>query len=150
MSHTALNEFADRIHEIMPVLLREFTKRHRDELYTGKITLPQFFILNFLSRQGKSKMTDLAHFMDVTTAAMTGIVDRLVKSGYLTRVFDPNDRRIIKIRLSAKGSGLVKKVYQHRRNTIMQIFGRISEEEREGYLKILMHIYDILTKEKEA
>lgn len=150
MSGISLNEFTDRIHEIMPVLLREFTKRQRDELYSGKITLPQFFILNFLNRQGESRMTDLAHFMDVTTAAMTGIVDRLVKSGYLIRVFDPDDRRIIKIRLSAKGSGLVKKVYQHRRNMIMKIFGRISEEEREDYLKILLHIHNILTEEKEA
>ena len=146
MSSISLNEFTDRIHEIMPVIIREFTKRQRDELYTGKITLPQFFILNFLNRQGESRMTDLAHFMDVTTAAMTGIVDRLVKYGYLRRIFDPRDRRIIKIRLTAKGLRLVKKVCQHRRNMIMKIFSRISEEERAAYLKILMHIHDVLTK----
>lgn len=150
MAEISLSEFADKLNEFMPVVIKEFARRQADELYKGKITLPQFLILEFLNRQGDSKMTTLAHFMDVTTAAMTGIVERLVKNGYALRVHDSQDRRIIKVRLTAKGNALVKKINRQRRQMVIKIFGKISQAEREDYLKILMHIRDILTGKKEA
>lgn len=149
MAQFSLSEFADRLNQVMPLIIKEFTRRQANELYQGKITLPQFLILNFLSGQDESKMKDLAHFMGVSTAAMTGIVDRLVKYGYVTRVFDPKDRRIIKIRLLAKGLELVRKINQQRRQMLIKIFGKISQSEREDYLRILMRIHDILTEEEK-
>ena len=150
MSQPSLLEFADKMQGIMPIIIKEFAKRQAAELYSGKITLPQFLILDFLHKKGELKMKDLAYFMHVTTAATTGIVDRLVKYAYVQRVFDPSDRRIIKIRLIAKGAELVKRVNQQRRQMIIKIFGQISPAERQNYLKILLRIRDILTQEKEA
>ena len=93
-------------------------------------------------------MTDLARFMGVSTAAMTGIVDRLVRDGYAVRTFYPHDRRIIKVKLTTRGGELLRKVNQQRRQMLIKIFGRISETDRREYLRILMQIKDILTKEK--
>lgn len=146
----SLSEFADRMCETFPVVIREFLRQQTNELCKGRITLPQFIILDSLSKQGDSKMTDLAHFMGVTTAAMTGIVDRLVRYGYAQRTFDPKDRRIIKISLTAKGSALVRKINQQRHNMIISIFGRISQQDRQEYLRIIMQIRDNLIREKET
>jgi DNA-binding MarR family transcriptional regulator len=145
----ALNEFADQVNEIMPVVAREFWKKQGNDLEKNKITIPQLLILNFLAKRGESKMGDLAHFMEVTTAAMTGIVDRLVRSGYVVRLPQTEDRRIIKIGLSSKGEQLIKRVNLDKRQMIINIFGKISQGEREEYLKILMHIHSILSKEKQ-
>lgn len=146
MSQVSLSEFADKINEIFPQIIREFIRRQTNELTKGKLTLPQFLILSFLNERGELKMTDLAHFMQVSTAAMTGIVDRLVEARYAVRIFDPTDRRIIKIRLTSKGAVLVKKIGQERRQMIMNIFGKISEDDRMDYLRIITHIKEILTK----
>lgn len=149
MVELSLLEFADKMNALMPGIIKEFARRQANELYEGKITLPQFLLLNFLSRQGEAKMTTLAHFMRVTTAAMTGIVDRLLRDGYVLRGYDEKDRRIIRVRPTAKGEGLVKRINQQRRKMIINIFGMISQKERQDYLKILMRIQDILTQEKE-
>jgi len=134
------------MNEIMPVIMREFARRQVNELYKGKITLPQFLALEFLHREGESKMSVLAYFMKVTTAAMTGIVERLVSGGYAGRVYEPRDRRIIKIRLTAKGNGLVKKINTQRQQMVINIFKKISEADRQEYLRILMQIKEILTR----
>jgi DNA-binding MarR family transcriptional regulator len=134
----------------MPEIMRGFMRRQADELLKGKITLPQFLILNFLNEEGESKMTGIAHFLEVSTPAATGIVDRLVKYGYIARVFDPQDRRIIKIRLTPKGSFLVNKVNQQKRQSTIDVFGKISDKERNDYLKILMRVRDIITQEKKV
>lgn len=147
MLQNSLLEFADKMNEIMPGIIQGFARRQADELYKGKITLPQFLILDFLSRQGESRMTDMAHFMHVTTAAMTGIVDRLVGYGYVVRVYHPEDRRIIKIKLTAQGNALLKKINRHRRQMVINIFGRLSQGNRRDYLRILLEIKEIFTKE---
>ena len=150
MAQPSLSEFADRINEVMPAIIKEFAQRQTNELYKGKITLPQFLILNYLMAKGDSKMKDLALFMQVTTAAMTGFIERLVRERYVKRQYDPQDRRIIRVTLTAKGSESVKKINLQRRNMIVDIFGQISQEERDDYLRILMHIRSILAEGKEA
>jgi len=147
MAEFTLLGFADKMNQVMPVIIKEFARRQANELYKGKITLPQFLILDFLHRQDESKMSALARFMGVTTAAMTGIVDRLVRDGFAVRENQPEDRRIIKVKLTPKGAELVKKVNVQRRQMIIKIFGRISQRDRQEYLRILMQIKGILTQE---
>lgn len=149
MSNVTLSEFADKVSEIMPVISREFLRHQTVEFYKMKITPPQLIILELLYKQGESNMTDLAHLLNVTTAAMTGIVSRLVRDGSAVRVSDPDDRRIIKIRLTAKGEKTVKNMTEHRKKMMTQIFGMISQEERDEYLKILSHIYEHLKEEEK-
>lgn len=145
MSKLSLSEFADKMNKVMPVIMKEFGRRLVSALYKGKITLPQFLILEFLHREDESKMTALAHFMNVTTAAMTGIVERLVRAGYIIRTYEAQDRRIIKVKLTAQGIDLVKKINQQRCQMVIKIFGKISEADRQEYLRILMQIKEILT-----
>ena len=111
MSNLSLSEFSDQLVEIMPVISREFYKKQTGEFYKMKITMPQFVVLEILHREGQSRMTDLARLINVSTAAMTGIVDRLVRDGYLARASDPDDRRIIKVDLTVKGSKAVKNLH---------------------------------------
>ena len=148
MAARKLAEFADKMNEVMPVLIQGFARRQANELYKGKITLPQFLILDFLNKKGECKMTEIARFMHVSTAAMTGIVERIKRCNYVQRAYEPSYRRLIKVRLTYKGRELVKKVNRQRRNMIVDIFAKISQREREQYLNILMRILNIMTEEK--
>mgnify|MGYP001562278434 CR=1 FL=1 len=145
----SLSEFADRLNEIMPAIARELLTKQSKELFKEKITIPQLFVLDFLYKQGESRMTDLARFMNVSTAAVTGIVDRLVNCGYAVRVNQAGDRRIIKVRLTPKANTLVRKITEQKRQMIIEVFGKISKVERQEYLRILGLVYDSLIKEKQ-
>lgn len=141
----SLGEFSERINDILPVMMREFARRQMNELCKGNITLPQFLILDFLEKNREAKMSGLARFMSVTTAAMTGMIDRLVKYGYVVREQEESDRRIVKIRITPKGSNSIKKINNQRRHMIIDIFGRVSERDRSDYLRVLMNIKEILS-----
>jgi len=149
MPDLTLSEFAERIEDVMPTVMRGFAKMQTNELFKGKITLPQFFVLSHLDKHGESKMNELAKVMDVTTAAVTGIVDRLVRCGYIARSYDPKDRRVINIGLTQKGTDLVKKIGRQRKEVTSEVFSKISKVERENYLAIMLHIRDVLTEEKK-
>ncbi|MDD5120545.1 MAG: MarR family transcriptional regulator [Candidatus Omnitrophica bacterium] len=149
MTGISITDFARKIEIIMPEIVRGFARRQHDDIFKGKITLPQLLILDILNTQGPSKMTDLAKKMKVTTAASTGIVQRLVVQGYVTREYDEKDRRLIMIKISAKGSEMLKKINQQRTQQITRIFRQISEGDRSEYLRILLQVKDILDKEEE-
>ena len=145
MAALSLPDFADRMNELMPVLMKEFAHMQPQEIYKGKVTMPQVFILQHLNIKDSVKMTDIARFMKVSTAAATGIVDRLVKSGYVDRVFDQRDRRIIRVQITPKGLALMKKVFSERRKMVIEIFGRVSQRDRQDYLRVLMRIKGMLS-----
>ncbi|MCU0652411.1 MAG: MarR family transcriptional regulator [Candidatus Omnitrophica bacterium] len=147
MSTLSSVQFADKMGEVMPVLMKAFTKCMAGQLLKEKITLPQVMVLHFLEVESETKMKDLAHFMGVTLPGMTGIVERMVRDGYCLRVYDSSDRRIIRIKLTAKGDGLIKRINAHKRQMLIKIFGKISESDRQDYLRILLQIKEILLNE---
>lgn len=149
MSPMTLHEFADKLETIIPRLMHGFS-HHQNDFFRCRITLPQLIILVYLEKEGATRMTDLALSMKVSTPAMTGIVARLVRLGYVRRQADPKDRRIIKVELTAKGERTIKKAHHERRQLILDVFGQISEMEREDYLRILMHVQEILQQKVQA
>ncbi len=144
MKKMTLEEFADRAGEYMQAISREYFHHHNDDIHKVKITLPQMVVLETLRRHGELNMTDLAGALKVTTAAMTGLSDRLVRDGYAKRVNDPDDRRVVKIKLTAKGINMADHMAEQKKKTVMKIFGMISQEERQKYLEILEHIKEHL------
>ena len=58
--------------------------------------------LEVLAREGRMTAGRLAQLMGLTTGAITGLVDRLVHAGYVTRSADPDDRRKVLIELNMK------------------------------------------------
>jgi len=147
MTGISITDFSRQMHHLMPEIVRGFA-RQSNEVYKGKITLPQLLILELLDKEGPAKMTVLAACMRVTTAAMTGIVQRLVRQGYAQRDYDKNDRRIIRIELTPKGAGLFKRISEQRTQVVNKIFSQISEDDRADYLRVMTKVREILKKEE--
>jgi len=55
----------------------------------------------------------------------------------------------LKIKLNLRGNRLVKKKNKQRRNMIIDVFGRVSETDRSDYLRVLMKIKEVLTKNRK-
>lgn len=142
MPKMTIGEFADQVNEIMPAIMRMFLKKETSEFCKMKITLPQFVVLDILVRNGESRMTDLARAISVTTAAVTGIVDRLVRDGYVKRGADAKDRRAINVKPTGKGMKTVKSAIEHRKDVTEKMFGAVSDRDRAEYLRILNLIKD--------
>lgn len=141
----ALRDFSEKIAEIMPQVAKEFSRRLGAELGSSDITLQQLFILEFVHSSKEPTMTQLARYMKVTTAAMTGAIERLVRDGYVSRIYDPKDRRIVRIKPNSRCSELIKRLHDRRHRMIVDVFGRLSQEDRRQYLRILTRIKEILS-----
>lgn len=140
MNQPALMKFADELDIAMSTISRMFMKNMHARFMKMKITMPQVMILHILGKEKQMKMSDLAKTVGVTTAAVTGMSDRLVRDGYVKRVRDADDRRIVFMRLSQKGAKAAKDMMSERRKMTMQMFSKVSQSDRDEYLRILKRI----------
>lgn len=74
------------------------------------ITASQAMVLNFLSEEDRILPRILRQKLQITSATMTGILDRLEKLDLIERQPHPNDRRAILVCLTGQGAQLAKKI----------------------------------------
>ncbi|KUN64823.1 DNA-binding protein [Streptomyces canus] len=72
---------------------------------------------------------DLAEHAHVTTGAVTGILNRLERGGYVTRVPDPTDRRRVRVAALPDAVAKVVALYQPYYDRLDAVFAGYSAEE---------------------
>lgn len=87
------------------------------------ITAVQAMVLNFLGEQDNITSHALGGRLQITSATMTGILDRLEKMELIERAPNPDDRRAILVRLTPKGSiyaNEIKELYVSANNEFLK------------------------------
>jgi DNA-binding MarR family transcriptional regulator len=102
------------------------------ELNKGNVSFPQFFLLTYLSSEEYLTMSDIAKKMGHSTAAATGLVDRLEKLGYVERVHAAEDRRKIMVRITTKGTQLVSKMRTEIATDLAGILADMDEDQADA------------------
>jgi DNA-binding MarR family transcriptional regulator len=89
----------------------------------------QLKTLFFISNRGATTTGKLATALKVTPTNVTGIIDRLLEKNLITRTGDPDDRRVLLLRTTPQGDELVAELRQKRRERMIELFTRLSDEE---------------------
>lgn len=95
------------------------------------LTMPQFNILMQLHYQRECGVSDISARMDITNAAASQLVEKLVQAGLLERAEDPNDRRVKQLRLSTQGLELVEAGLAARYRWVDELIENLQPSERE-------------------
>jgi len=122
---------ADRLADFVLFTQRSCILNLSTELNKGNISFPQFFLLTYLSSEEYLTMSDIAKKMGHSTAAATGLVDRLEKLLYVERVHAAEDRRKIMVRITARGVELVSKMRSEIANDLAGILAGMDEDQAE-------------------
>jgi len=123
---------ADRLADFVLFTQRSCILNLSSELNKGNVSFPQFFLLTYLSSEEYLTMSDIAKKMGHSTAAATGLVDRLEKLGYVERVHAAEDRRKIMVRITAKGVELVSKMRSEIATDLAGILAGMDEDQAES------------------
>ncbi|RWG87792.1 MAG: MarR family transcriptional regulator [Mesorhizobium sp.] len=104
--------------------LRERLKKEFDT------TLPRFDVMAALYRSPEGMlMSDLSRFLLVSNGNVTGIVDRLVSEGLVTRARRNGDRRTSMVRLTEEGSKSFAAIAAAHESWVGELLGNVSEDE---------------------
>ena len=101
------------------------------------VTKREYALLVMMGKADAMIMREVADFLQVPVSTATGIIDKLIDKGYVIREYSPEDRRIIKVKLSEEG----KSIYLTLKDKLF-FFGKsllqyFSEDEKEMFVKLL-------------
>ncbi len=112
-------------------------KRLQDDLEKLDLTPPQFYVLATIGYAGGLPFGEIGEKMMVTVSNLTGIVDRLEEKGLVNRERDAHDRRIVRVRLTEKGSRLYKNTIPLFEKSISQFFSPLDKSQQKELSSLL-------------
>src|SRR5690606_39006620 len=106
------------------------------------ITATQLNALKLLQSVGDISLSDLSKRMSATNSAITGLVDRMVQAGLVAREQSPEDRRVWKIKLTAEGRAMAKKVDVAPWEILRDALSALPQAELDHLIKTLLKVAD--------
>ena len=113
------------------------------------LSIGQLKSLFFISNRGTTSLGKLAAALGVTPTNTTGIVDRLMKRGLITRTENPNDRRVLLLHTTLAGDELIAELRQKRRERMAELFSRLTDEEAEVVAHSLRIMVKVIESQKD-
>jgi DNA-binding MarR family transcriptional regulator len=87
------------------------------------------FLLNRVSREGPARLTSLATKEGVSQPSMTQLIQRLERQGLVTRLADPDDRRVALVAITQAGQALLDDRRRARRERLAVLLATLSSEQ---------------------
>lgn len=110
------------------------------------ITRAQWWVLANLSRQDGMMQTQLAAVLDVGKASLGILIEKLERSGWVTRQEDPTDKRAKRVFLTRPAHALIARMTKMEHAFNKQVLADLSQEERATVVTALQKIKDSIAK----
>ena len=139
---------ARSIVDLLPLIAR-LMRREADVASGGKLSLPQFRILRFI-RDGERNVGALAVLHGVSQPAMSALVERLARDGYLTRERDPADLRKQSLTLTKAGESALAKTSEKIEERLAAVVDEIAPAARARLDSTLVDLHEAFAPETPA
>ena len=112
--------------------------QEQNKLYT--VTAPQWGVLILLTETDGLTIGAISQKRRVDAPTMTGIVSRLEQSGLVERRHDRQDRRVVKVYLTAEGQDIIPYLMQAAETFNEVMVQGLSQEEQRDLLRKIKYV----------
>jgi DNA-binding MarR family transcriptional regulator len=140
-------ELTERLNYSAEKLNRQLHTEHLDWLESLDISIPHVRALLLLEQDGPMRMGSIALCLGRAVSATTVVIDRLVKKGFVDRVADPDDRRVVLCQLTDEGEKAIGQFWRIGRERFDIMVSNLDDAQLE---KVVAGLELIHWAEKEA
>ena len=131
------DQIAEEVATLMPMIARRVLLGFFQSI---DITQTQIFTIMTLSERSPVRLSQLGKKLQISAPTVTGIVDRLERSGFVERIPDIKDRRVINVDLTVKGRHIAKKLKVTLKAKWKGLLSKLSQQDQNNYVGILRKI----------
>lgn len=147
---SSIHERAEYLANLMPKMSKGISERiplYRHSV-SHNLTIGQMHTLGFLYHHGPETMGAMARGSHVALSTMTESVNRLVRTGLVTRIPVAKDRRVVRIKVTAKGQKMFRNQCSQNQELFVRLLGSLSEADQMRLVKAFRAIETILLSKK--
>ena len=123
-------EFIQIIRQFMDLAMHQAMHERFHFAKSVGLSMPQLSILLQLHFRGVCGMSEVSEKFEITPAAASQLVDKLVQNGLIRREEDPHDRRAKCLDLTEKGRDLLQRNFDERYRWVDELAEKLTPEER--------------------
>ncbi|HEX4898341.1 MAG TPA: MarR family transcriptional regulator [Candidatus Limnocylindrales bacterium] len=94
-------------------------------LVKAGVSMTHMHVMWLLQHHGDLAMSRLAELMDISFSNATGIVDRMAERGLVERIRVPDDRRVVLVRIAARGLEALDEMEAVKQDRLGAILGHL-------------------------
>jgi len=132
------------IAEYLPEIMRKLFGGRLIGSRAWELTIPQLRALSLTAHRPGCTMGELSQSLGIGLSAATGLADRLVQHGLLEREADPEDRRLVRLRLTKSGRRAQEACRRERRRQVEEALRRLSGREQSRIAEALLLLHRAL------
>jgi DNA-binding MarR family transcriptional regulator len=126
-----------RFGELLSQVARAITRRQASDVCCGDLTLEQFQTLRAVSAADQPSLGSLSASLRVDPSTMSRNAALLERNGYLLRARNAADGRVVRVRLTAKGTRALESLRCDERDVFQDVYQRLPIAERPKVVRAL-------------
>ena len=123
-------------------LMKQFPRPKLKQSSIDGLTRSEYELLVMLvMRLGKDNdaltVTEISALLQITPAGVTHLINPLEETGYIERRQDPNDRRIVRVRLTNKGTQVAQALVAEVQDHLVGLVNHLGEEDSRTLIRLM-------------
>ncbi|MBY0121554.1 MarR family winged helix-turn-helix transcriptional regulator [Bacillus sp. S/N-304-OC-R1] len=106
------------------------------QIFENSFPGSQSYIMFKLEQSGRMRMSKLADSLHLTPGAVTIASDKLIDQGYIIRIRDDKDRRVVYLELTQDGKEALNELRNGGRQIMRSVFNGLSEADLQRLIEI--------------
>lgn len=143
MEQNHLRLFLERFDELAFVVMRHIIALIKEQV-SSDLTTDQHLMMRCIKRKGRATSSELANTFNVNRSAITAIINRLNEKGFIERLPDSHDRRVIHLQLTEAGQLVVTQGEEKIQKVLESYFSQLDEQEMTQFLRTFEKIAQIV------
>lgn len=143
----ALEAKIDRLQTASAITMKRLGPEALVEIKLG-LTGPQYYILRFLAKKGKTMVSEIAAVMNVKPSAITVMIERMHRHAFVERLRDDHDRRVVFIEITEKGRDILQQMDLKRKQVLSRYLKQLGDEELDAFVQTFEKLATIVMEKK--
>ena len=108
-----------------------------DGLTRSEYELLVMLVMNLKEDNEALTVTEISNLLQITPAGVTHFINPLEKAGYIERLQDSNDRRIVRIGLTDKGTKVAEALILEVQEQLIGLINHLGEEDSKTFIRLM-------------
>jgi len=111
----------------------------------SEIELLMMLTMRLESDQKVLTVSELSNLLQITPAAVTHMINPLEERGFVERLSDPNDRRVVIIGMTDKGIEFAQSFVSNAQNKLMGLVTHLGKEDSRIFIQLMNKVIDFMS-----
>ncbi len=134
---------AERLVMIFHDTMKTFHRMGSKAMHSPDLSVQQFQALAVMSTQPFWTLKEVAKSLKIKSPAASELIEKLVKSGWILREINPEDRRETKLKLSARGHSFLNRHRKMMISSFTDFLNRLTPRQQKTFEQSVINLSKI-------